>query len=121
MKKKILFVEDDADLGKIMASVLTEEGYEVSQASSGEAALEFCRSNTPDLIISDVSMAEMDGFTFLEQIRRKKRLKVTPFMFVTAFEGGVGLKKAKELGAVAYITKPFDLDNVLGTVKTLLK
>ena len=121
MKKKILFVEDDTDLAKIMVSVLTEEGYEVSQASNGEDALSFCATHTPDLIISDVSMAEMDGFRFLEQIQLQERLKSTPFMFVTGFEVAAGVKKAKEMGAVAYVTKPFDLDNVLETVKTFLK
>jgi CheY-like chemotaxis protein len=116
----ILLVEDDTMLIEILASVLQEQGYSVQQAFSAEEALRFCETSTPDVIVSDVKMGEMDGFTFFEEVHRMARLKNIPFLFITAFDDYTGVAKAKELGAAGYITKPFDLDNVLQTIQSLV-
>ncbi len=118
--KNILLVEDDTMLIEIVASVLQEQGYAVHQALSAEEALRYLESTTPDLIVSDVKMGEMDGFTFFEEVHRMARLKNIPFLFITAFDDYAGALKAKELGAAGYITKPFDLDVVIQTIQTLI-
>lgn len=118
--KNILLVEDDTNLIEIVASVLQEQGYAVHQALSAEDALRYCESTTPDLIISDVKMGEMDGFTFFEEIHGMARLKNIPFLFITALDDPIGVAKAKELGATGYITKPFDLDAVIQTIQSII-
>lgn len=118
--KTILLVEDDTMLIDIVTSVLQEQGYAVHQALSAEEALAFCATTTPDLIVSDVKMGEMDGFTFFEQVHEQDRLKNIPFLFITAYDDYSGMTRAKQLGAAGYITKPFDLDAVLQTIRQLV-
>ncbi len=65
-------------------------------------------------------MGEMDGFALLEKIHSIAKLKHIPFVFLTAIQESFGVKRARELGATAYITKPFELDDVLRTVKQIL-
>ena len=118
--KSILLVEDDEYLVNIMAKVLEEEGYRVHKSLSAEEALRFCREYTPDLIISDVKMGEMDGFALLEKIHTIATLKHIPFVFLTALQQSFGVRKASELGATAYITKPFELDDFIRAIKQIL-
>jgi len=118
--KSILLVEDEADLVSIMSKVLQEEGYTVHKSLSAEDALLFCKDHTPDLIISDVKMGEMDGFALLEKIHSIAKLKHIPFVFLTAVPESVGMRKAKELGATAYITKSFELDDFIRAIKQIL-
>ncbi len=118
--KSILLVEDDEYMVNIMAKVLEEEGYRVHKSLSAEEALRFCRECTPDLIISDVKMGEMDGFALLGEIYSTAELKHIPFVFLTAHEESAAVRKAKELGATAYITKSFELDDIIRAIKQLL-
>ncbi len=87
---------------------------------SAEDALLFRNDHTPDLIISDVTMGEMDGFTLLEKIHTVAEMKHIPFVFLTGVQDLTGVRKAKELGASAYIRKPVELDDVLQTVREIL-
>ena len=118
--KNILLVEDEADLINIMAKVLEEEGYKVEKTLSAEDAMRFCEDHTPDLIISDVQMGEMDGFVLLEKIHKIAKLKKIPFVFLTGLGETSGRRRARELEATAYITKPFELDDVLRIVRQIL-
>ncbi len=118
--KRILLVEDEADLINILDVVLSEEGYQVTQMRSAEEALEFCRVGTPDLIISDIKMGAMDGMTMFEQMRTMSKLHDIPFIFISATADAIWAARAKSLGAAAFFTKPFDVDEVLQTVRSLV-
>jgi len=118
--KNILLVEDEEGLINIVDSVLRDEGYEVNKSLSAEEALLFCQIYKPDLIICDVLMGEMNGFVMLEKLKASERLREVPFIFLTAFDATEDKKKGLRLGADAYITKPFDLDDLLRTVLRLV-
>ena len=116
--KRILLVEDESDLLDILDLVLSDAGYEVVQKQSAEDALRFCEDQTPDMIVSDIKMGAMDGFTMFEQIKTNPKLQRLPFIFITATADSSWMSKAKKLGATAYFTKPFDVDEVLRAIQT---
>lgn len=115
--RNILLVEDEEELINIVGSVFAEEGYNVKKSNSAEAALQLCETYQPDLIICDVRMGDMDGFSLLEKLNMTERFKNTPFIFLTAFDEWQARNKGLQMGAVAYIVKPFDLEELLTTVR----
>jgi CheY-like chemotaxis protein len=117
--REILIVEDEEDLINIIGTVLTGEGYNVNKSSSAEEALLLCQTVRPDLIISDIKMGTMDGFELLERIKASDILKKVPFIFLTSFDESQARKKGLRLGAAAYITKPFDIDDLLEKIREL--
>ena len=118
--KKILLVDDEEQLVSIMESVLREEGFAVKKLLSAEEALKTFATYSPDLVISDVRMEEMDGFTLFEKIKKLKGSKSVPFIFLTALDDRLGQQKANKLGATAYVSKPFDVDELVMMVKKVL-
>jgi len=118
--KNILLVEDEEELITIVGTVFEEEGYTVKKSYSAEAALELCESYQPDLIICDVKMGKMDGFMLLEKLKASEKFKNVPFIFLTAFDEAQARNKGLKLGAVAYIAKPFDVEDLLKTVRQLV-
>lgn len=118
--KKILLVDDEGDLISYIASVLQEEGFDVSTRLSGEEALGKLTTDKPDLVISDVHMRQMDGFTILAKMKTMKDFNNVPVIFLTAMDDRLGQQQATRLGAAAYISKPFDLDELVGLVKRVL-
>jgi CheY-like chemotaxis protein len=118
--KNILIVEDEEALLNILGTVLGDEGYEVKKSLAAEEALRLCESHQPDLIICDVRMREMDGFAMLEQLKATEKYKKIPFVFLTALNDTEGKKKGLQLGAQAYVAKPFDVDELLEMVRNLV-
>jgi CheY-like chemotaxis protein len=117
--KNILIAEDEEDLLNIVGTVLTDEGYSVKKSSNAEDALQSCEASRPDLIICDIRMEKMDGFTFLEKLKAMEKFRNIPFVFLTSFDNAQAKKRGMQLGANAYITKPFDVDDLLATVTKL--
>jgi len=111
----ILVLEDNKALRMIIRKALEKAGYEVKTAENGEEGLKILEEETPDLIISDVIMPEMDGFEFLKKIRKKHLL--VPFTFLTVKSELEDYSKGYELGATDYITKPFDVEILLKKVE----
>jgi DNA-binding response OmpR family regulator len=118
--KKILLVDDEGDLINYIAMVLQEEGFDVSTRMSAEEALGKISTDTPDLVISDVRMQNMNGFEMLERMRTMKGADKIPVIFLTAMDDRLSQQRATRLGATAYISKPFDLDDLVGLVKKVL-
>ena len=118
--KSILLVEDEEALLNILGNILGDEGYEVKKLPVPGEALRACESYQPDLIICDVRMAEMDGFALLEKMKATEKIKNVPFVFLTGFNDSEGKKKGLRLGAKAYITKPFDVDEFLEKVREIV-
>jgi DNA-binding response OmpR family regulator len=121
MAQRILVVDDDKSIVKVLASYLEQAGYAVLAAYDGDTALHIVRRERPDLVILDLMMPKRDGWEVTKVIRTDKGLAATPIIMLTArFEETdkiVGL----ELGADDYITKPFSAREVVTRVKALLR
>ncbi len=119
MKAKILVIDDDTSLRRVLEYNLQEEGYEVQAASSGEEGLYLFGQSLPDLIITDMKMTGMDGLMVLRSI--KERSPETLVIIITAFGTVDVAVEAMKAGAYDYITKPFNRDELRLTVKKALQ
>lgn len=118
-KNKILFVEDEADLTLIVADTLRGEGYEVVTASDGMAGLEKFKTEGADIVIADVMMPKMDGFTMAREIR--KLSMTVPLLFLTAKSTINDVEEGFEIGGNDYLKKPFELRELIVRIKALLR
>jgi len=121
MAKKILVVDDDKNILNLEKTILEQKGFEVTMALGGPEALELLSTQTFDLILLDVMMPEMDGFSVCRKIKEDDRLKEVPVIFLTAKGGGEALAEGFESGAVMYINKPFTANKLLTIVNTMLE
>ena len=117
-------LEDSAPNRRIVSTLLQKLNFDVKEASNGKeglARLEECKQNHKkvELIMSDVMMPLMDGFQFLEEIRKKDDFKMTPFVFVTSLANNEHIKKAQNLKANGYILKPIVVNQLLKKLTTL--
>ena len=119
MTCKILVVDDEPEFCRLLASVLTEMGHEVSTASGGRQGLAKIRKNPLDLVFLDIKMPRMDGLECLRRIRKSKRKPVIVVM--TGFGDIQSAREALRLGAEEYISKPFDLDDLKQLVNELVR
>jgi CheY-like chemotaxis protein len=114
MAARILVVDDDDSLRELLRIHLSGAGYEVSTAPDGIAAGYQVLKSAPDLIISDVNMPHMDGFTFVAALRADPSVPHMPVIFLTSMEEGDD--RGRELGAVGYLTKPVRAERLLSMV-----
>lgn len=121
MKKKILIVEDEDIIRKDLVRTLELSDFEVYSSTNGKLALEIARQKNPDLIISDIMMPEIDGYEFLTQVQQIKEIADTPFLFLSAKSDKSDIREGMNLGADDFITKPFDIDELLNVIETRLK
>jgi putative two-component system response regulator len=117
----ILVVEDDPAMLVAFHDVLHGAGYTVLTAHNGEAALEILERQTPDLILSDISMPVMDGYQLFEAVRRQPGGALIPFIFLTARGTREDIFAGKSLGADDYITKPVTTNELLAAVSARLQ
>lgn len=108
-----MIVDDEPAWIKVLSHLLRGKGFEVHEATSAQEALKTLVGFKPDLIVSDVRMPEMNGFDFLNEIRKTPRNFGTPVVFLSAIDDYDAKKVAKELGAADYLIKPFDEQEVL--------
>lgn len=113
MKADILVVDDLPDNLYLLANILAERGYEVRQVMSGRQAITDALAAPPDLILLDIMMPEMTGFEVCEQLKAHRLTASIPIIFVSARGEAFDKVKAFELGGVDYITKPFQVEEVL--------
>ena len=119
MSNKILFVEDEGDLTLIVADTLRGQGYEVITAADGIAGINKFKSDGADIVVADVMMPKMDGFTMAKEIRK---LSLTvPLLFLTAKSTIDDVEQGFEIGANDYLKKPFDLRELIVRIKALLR
>ena len=118
MAKRILLVEDDAALARVVCDNLAFEGFDVSWVADGNHAVNQARRYAPDLILLDLGLPGRDGFELLGLLRQGGP---TPVIFLTARGQKADKLKGLKLGADDYVTKPFDLDELLARVHAVLR
>jgi len=117
----ILIVDDNKINLKVLGTILMQEGYEVAIAENGKDAIQEANTNTPNLILMDITMPVLDGFEATRQLKADKKTANIPVIFVTALNEESDETKGFKLGAVDYITKPVNRAIVLARVKTNLE
>jgi DNA-binding response OmpR family regulator len=121
VSRKILLVDDEPVLVETIAYNLEQAGYQVTTAADGSSALEAARRETPDLIILDIMLPEMDGLEVCRQLRRENNTTTTPIMMLTAKGDEIDKVVGLEVGADDYVTKPFGRRELLARVRALLR
>ena len=115
--KKILLIEDDADLFALLKYNLEKEGFSMVGAQTGKGAVEFCRRERPDLIILDIMLPDSDGLDICKGIRANPELAHIPVIFLTARASETDRIVGLELGANDYIVKPFFVRELVARIK----
>ncbi|XWX03220.1 response regulator [Aggregatilineales bacterium SYSU G02658] len=118
---RLLIVEDDIDLAEMMASFFSLRGYEVDTAAWASEAIELTAQRSYQLIILDIRLPDIDGFTLCRKLREQGRTKETPILFLTERSARSDRLQGLELGVVDYITKPFDLQLMGLRVRNILQ
>jgi DNA-binding response OmpR family regulator len=117
--RRILVVDDDAQVRSFLATLLETDGYGVLQASNGREAQALCLETTFDLVITDLVMPEQEGLETIHVIRRK--WPRVPLVAISGAFGGAYLEFARKLGADAMFRKPFDADTILREIRRLIR
>lgn len=117
----ILAIDDTPASLRLLTDILKAEGYEVRSAISGELALHAAATQPPELILLDVSMPGMDGFEVCQRLKAREQTRDIPVIFVSAMSEMVEKLKGFELGAVDYVTKPYQREELLARVRTHLE
>lgn len=116
----ILIIEDEAPIRDNLRRFLQLEGYKVFEAENGQRGLDQIRTALPDLIVCDVMMPELDGFSLLKILRADPRTAAVPFVLLTASAEKESLEHGRELGADEYVTKPFNLPQLAALIRRRL-
>src|SRR5437588_10187053 len=119
--RKVLVVDDEAVLVETIAYNLEQAGYEVTTAADGASALEAAQRETPDLVILDIMLPEMDGLEVCRLLRRENNTATVPIMMLTAKGDEIDKVVGLEVGADDYVTKPFGRRELLARVRALLR
>lgn len=118
--KRILVVEDDAALAELMKMRLEEEGFEVHTESRGAAALTFASAHQLDLVILDLRLPDISGYDVAKRLRQLYHPWVLPVLMLTGMDKPVDQLRGFAFGADAYLTKPYNPDELLKTIALLL-
>ena len=118
MSQRILIADDDAGIRDVLRMAFEPAGFTVSVAADGQAALEMARSLSPDLVVFDIGMPEMDGLTVCREIRKTSEM---PILFLTAQSDEVDRIVGLEMGADDYVAKPFSPREVVARVRAIMK
>jgi DNA-binding response OmpR family regulator len=116
--KKIVIVEDEVELAEITRSYLVKEGYNVKIISDGKEALDYLMVNSVDLLILDIMLPDVDGYTICEEVRKKSNI---PIMIISARHEEEDKILGLELGADDYIEKPFSVKELVARVKAQMR
>lgn len=118
MSQHILIADDDGGIRDVLRMAFEPAGFTVSVAADGQAALEMARSLSPDLVVLDIGMPEMDGLTVCREIRKASEV---PILFLTAQSDEVDRIVGLEMGADDYVSKPFSPREVVARVRAIMK
>jgi CheY-like chemotaxis protein len=116
----VLLIEDHPDIRENTVEMLELEGYKVISARNGVEGMALAKTNLPDLILCDIMMPEANGWEVISELKRHKTTSKIPFVFITASVEKKEMQAGIDLGAIGYIRKPFDHDELINTVKGAL-
>lgn len=120
-QKKILIIDDEEDIQKLLKIRFQQENFSVVTANDGDVGVKVAEQEVPDLIILDIMMPKMDGYSCLKEIRKLPKVKNVPVLMLSGKEE----EKVRDLFAFqkidGYVEKPFELDDILSKVKEILK
>ena len=119
--KKILIIEDNADVRENTGDILELAGYAIATAENGKIGVEIAKQLQPDVIVCDIMMPELDGFGVLEALSENSKTASIPFIFLTAKTEKADMRKGMNLGADDYLTKPFSENELLEAIQSRLK
>lgn len=119
-KGDILIVDDTLPNLRLLSSMLTEHGYEVRGVPNGPMALTVARSGPPDIILLDINMPGMSGYEVCQQLKATPETRDIPIIFISALGEVLDKVRAFSVGGVDYITKPFQIEEILVRIKTHL-
>jgi len=119
-KTKIMVVDDDIQSLELIEAMLVPNGYQVVTANDGSKAVAAISVNKPDLILLDIMMPGLDGYSTLSKIKENKTISNIPVVMLTAMDFELNKELAFRLGAAGYLTKPIDLTELLKTISRLL-
>lgn len=119
--KKILVIEDEAQPREIFSRCLTFEGFVALTAENGTSGVKLAKTHHPDLIVCDIMMPDLDGYSVLSNLRQDSSTAAIPFIFLTAKVTMTDLRRGMALGADDYLTKPCTVDQFLSAVNTRLE
>ncbi|MDH6097483.1 DNA-binding response regulator [Anabaenopsis sp. FSS-46] len=119
--KKILVIEDDHVTRHLYAQGLEAKGFDIINAQNGLAGIQQAQEYVPDLVLCDLTMPDIDGYTVLTMLRQDPVTAIIPFIFITGSCTREAIRKGMELGADDYVTKPFSLDELLRAINTQLQ
>jgi len=119
-KADILVVDDKPDNLRLLSTMLSDRGYKVRKVISGELALKACQTRPPDLILLDINMPNMNGYIVCEKLKSSETTQDIPVIFISALDDVVDKVEAFSKGGADYITKPFEIQEVLARVKNQL-
>jgi len=121
MLKKIMIVEDEHDLIRLLKYNLEKEGFRVASVTDGSLVLAEIRREEPDLLILDLMLPGMDGLEICRQVRKHDRYSAIPILMLTARSGEADRVVGLELGADDYVTKPFSMRELIARIRALLR
>ena len=118
--RKILIADDEHKIVMTLEYAFKKAGYEVFIARDGSEVLEILKEEIPDVILLDIMMPNVDGYTTLSEIKKNENYKNIKVIFLSAKTGEADIKKGLELGADAYVTKPYSIKKLTEKVEELL-
>ena len=119
-KTRILIIEDNEDIRESTTEILELAGYEVFQAHNGRIGIDVATAHLPDIILCDIMMPELDGYSVLYMLNKHPKTAAIPFIFLTAKAERIDMRKGMEMGADDYLTKPFDDVELLNAIEIRL-
>ncbi|NET21523.1 MAG: response regulator transcription factor, partial [Okeania sp. SIO1H5] len=121
MPSKILLVDDEPGLREAVQAYLEDSGFNVNVASNANQGWDILQSYLPDLVITDIMMPQIDGYQFLQKLREDPRFKALPVVFLTAKGMTTDRIQGYQAGCDAYLSKPFDPEELVAIVENLLE
>ena len=113
---RLLIVEDEPQQRETLAMLFEGEGFNVRATDSAENALAILSTHRPDIVVTDVKLTGLDGISFFEQVRSREEGRDIPFIFMTSYNDAAAIERVKKMGSVDYITKPFNLEQLITLV-----
>ena len=117
MSKTVLTVDDSRTMRDMLRMALVDAGFNVTQAEDGVHGLEVLEAQPPEVIVTDINMPRMDGFGFIEAVRRDARFRSIPILVLTTESDAEKKQRARDAGATGWIVKPFDPAKLIAAIR----